>query len=128
MTNQIGSLGDGARIVLAGVRLVNGLMALLTPRTLLRRLGVNPAENAVAVYALRMFGVRTVLVAVGLLLPDGDVRRWSLRTAPLIHGSDVSAALMLARHGPLPRRSAIGVVLISLFNLALSIVARRRPS
>jgi len=126
MTDRIGALPDYARIALAAIRLVNGLMALFTPAALLRRLGVNPKSNSFALYALRMFGIRTILIGVGLLLPAGDVRTWSLRTAPLIHGSDTVAAFMLARRGTMPRRSGVTVVVISMTNVVLSVVALRR--
>lgn len=126
MTDRIAALSEYARIALAIVRLVNGLMALFTPAALLRRLGVNPKANSVALYALRMFGIRTILIGIGLLLPAGDVRTWSLRTAPLIHGSDTTAALMLALRGTIPRRSGVTVVLISMTNVVLSLVAQRR--
>jgi uncharacterized protein YjeT (DUF2065 family) len=126
MIDRIGALSEYARIALAVIRLVNGLMALLTPAGLLRRLGVNPKSNSVALYALRMFGIRTVLIGVGLLLPAGDVRSWSLRTAPVVHGSDTAAAVMLALRGTMPRRSRVTVVLISLTNFVLSLVAQRR--
>jgi uncharacterized protein YjeT (DUF2065 family) len=126
MTDRFAALSEYARIALAIVRLVNGLMALLTPAALLRRLGVNPKANSVALYTLRMFGIRTTLIGIGLLLPAGDVRTWSLRTAPLIHGSDTTAALMLALRGTIPRRSRVTVVLISMTNVVLSVVALRR--
>jgi hypothetical protein len=126
MIDRIGALPDYARIALASIRLVNGLMALLTPGGLLHRLGVNPKSNSVALYAFRMFGIRTILIGVGLLLPAGDVRSWSLRTAPLVHGSDTVAAFLLALRGTIPRRSGVTVVLISLTNLILSLVAQRR--
>jgi hypothetical protein len=126
MIDRIGAFSEYARIALAVIRIVNGLMALLTPAGLLRRLGVNPKSNSVALYAFRMFGIRTVLFGVGLLLPAGEVRTWSLRTAPLIHGSDTVAAFMLARRGTMPRRSGVTVVLISTANVVLSVVALRR--
>ena len=55
---------DHARIALATIRLVNGTMALLTPGMMLRRLGADPRANGVAVYPLRMFGIRTVVLGV----------------------------------------------------------------
>jgi hypothetical protein len=54
---------EHARIALATIRLVNGALALLAPEVMLRRLGADPRTNGVAVYPLRMFGIRTVVSA-----------------------------------------------------------------
>lgn len=128
MTEKRRALPDYARIALAIIRLVNGLMALLTPRALLGRLGAGSQVNPVALYALRMFGIRTVLIGAGLLLPEGDLRAWTVRTAPIIHASDSAAAVTLAVSGGLPRRSGVTVVLISATNVVLSILAQRRQT
>ena len=63
---------DRARIALATIRLVNGALALLAPGVMLRRLEAgqqtDPATGAdpdrVAVYPLRMFGIRTVVLGL----------------------------------------------------------------
>jgi hypothetical protein len=86
-----GRAHDFARITLAGIRLFNGVAALFVPATLARRLGVDPEANPAA---LRLFGVRTVLIGAQLLLRDSGVRAHSLRVAPLIHALDVTAALI----------------------------------
>jgi hypothetical protein len=86
-----GRAHDFARITLAGIRLFNGVAALFVPATLARRLGVDPEANPAA---LRLFGVRTVLIGAQLLLRDSGVRAHSLRVAPVIHALDVTAALI----------------------------------
>jgi hypothetical protein len=85
-----GRAHDFARITLAGIRLFNGVAALFVPATLARRLGVDPEANPAA---LRLFGVRTVIIGAQLLLRDSGVRAHSLRVAPVIHALDVTAAL-----------------------------------
>jgi len=115
-----------ARITLAGVRLFNGVAALFVPATLARQLGVDPAANPAALYALRLFGVRTVLIGAQLLLRDGGVRAHSLRVAPAIHALDASAALVAGERGQLPRRAATTAAIISTVNTVLAIVALKR--
>jgi hypothetical protein len=115
-----------ARITLAGIRLFNGVAALFVPATLTRQLGVDPAANPAALYALRLFGVRTVLIGAQLLLRDGGVRAHSLRVAPAIHALDASAALIAGGRGQLPQRAATKAAVISSVNTLLAIVALKR--
>jgi hypothetical protein len=117
---------DYARTTLAGIRLFNGVAALFVPATLARQLGVDPAANPAALYALRLFGVRTVLIGAQLLLRDGGVRAHSLRVAPAIHALDASAALIAGERGQLPRRAATTAAIISSVNTVLAIVALKR--
>jgi hypothetical protein len=117
---------DYARITLAGIRLFNGVAALFVPATLARQLGVDPAANPAAIYALRLFGVRTVLIGAQLLLRDGGVRAHSLRVAPAIHALDASAALIAGKRGQLPQRAATTAAIISSVNTVLAIVALKR--
>jgi hypothetical protein len=64
---------DYARITLACIRMFNGVTALFVPATLARRLGGDPEANPAAPYALRLVGVRTVLIGAQLLR-DGGLR------------------------------------------------------
>ena len=119
---------DYARITLAGIRLFNGVAALFVPATLARQLGVEPAANPAALYALRLFGVRTVLIGAQLLLRDDEVRAHSLRVAPAIHALDASAALIAGERGQLPQRAATTAAIISTVNTVLAIVALKRAT
>jgi hypothetical protein len=59
----------------ASIRLFNGVAGTKRAVTLARQLGVDPAAaNPAALYALRLFGVRTVLIGAQLLMQDGGVR------------------------------------------------------
>lgn len=113
-------VADTARIALAGVRLVSGTAGLLKPDVLARRLGADPDESPALLYALRLFGVRTVVIALDLLRREPA----ALRTAVPIHASDTVAALFLARR--LPREKGAVVVGISVLNTALALLAHRR--
>ena len=115
-----------ARVTLAGIRLFNGVAALFVPATLARRLGVDPDSNPAALYALRLFGVRTVLIGAQLLLRDGGVRAHSLRVAPAVHALDATAALIAGERGQLPRRAATTAAIISTVNTVLAIIALKR--
>ena len=126
MAGKLDRAPDYARITLAGIRLFNGVAALFVPATLARRLGVDPDANPAAIYALRLFGVRTVLIGAQLLLRDGGVRAHSLRVAPAIHALDASAALIAGERGQLPRRAATTAAIISTVNTVLAIVALKR--
>jgi len=117
---------DYARITLAGIRLFNGVAALFVPATLARRLGVDPEANPAALYALRLFGVRTVLIGAQLLLRDGGLRAHSLRVAPAIHALDATAALIAGERGQLSQRAATTAAIISTVNTVLAIVALKR--
>lgn len=110
-----------ARRLLAAIRIANGSVALLAPARLAERLGADPAESPALLYALRMFGVRTVLMGRNLLRGDPD----AIRAAPLIHASDTIAAALAAASGKLPRRAGILITAISALNTVLALAARR---
>ncbi|GIJ44070.1 hypothetical protein Val02_09560 [Virgisporangium aliadipatigenens] len=123
--------GDGARIALAAIRFVNGAAALAAPHLLNRRITGEREVSPAVLYAFRLFGVRTVLLAFDLLA-GGERRSRALEQAPLIHGVDtLNAALLLLRppHEPvrraLPVPMAATLVAISALNTALAIAAAR---
>jgi hypothetical protein len=126
MSGKFDRAHDYARLALATIRLFNGVAALFVPATLARQLGVDPAANPAALYALRLFGVRTVLIGTQLLLRDEGLRAHSLRVAPAIHALDASAALIAGERGQLPRRAATTAAIISTVNTVLAIVALKR--
>lgn len=115
---------DWARIVLAGIRLLNGAAALFAPELLIRQLGLDARANAAMVYPFRMFGIRTILIGAELLLPDGEVRAHAQRMAILIHASDALTALWARLSGQLPARQGTIAVLISTTNVILSLLTR----
>ena len=114
---------DHARIALATIRLVNGTMALLAPEMMLRRLGADPAVNGVAVYPLRMFGIRTVLLGAELLT-DGSVQQKG-QVGILIHATDAASAITAGLRRQLPARVAIVAAGISLTNTARAVIIAR---
>ena len=120
MADWIGHMRDSSRLILAAIRVFNGAAALFAPKFLLRNLGVDPDTNSAALYALRMFGVRTIIIGVQLVLPEGPVRTQALRTAPIIHASDVVAATLAG----MPARGARRAAIISIANTLLALAAQ----
>lgn len=115
-----------ARYSLAGIRLVNGVAALLAPQVVARRLGAEPSRPAL-IYVLRMFGVRTVVLGAELLfLKDPDELDRALRVGTLIHMSDALSAAWAGQEGTLARRSAMAATVISTVNVALTFLAQSR--
>ena len=114
---------DRARVALAGIRMFNGAGALVAPRAFARRMGTEADADGAAVHALRMFGIRTALIALDLLSRDPAVRRHALRVALLIHVSDTISAARAGFAGQLPRRSAVVATGISSLNVVLAWIA-----
>src|SRR5215831_16435497 len=96
---------DYARVLLACIRLFNGLAALLVPGMLARQLGVDPDANPGMLYVFRMFGIRTVLIGAELLVQTGERRAEACRRAVLIHASDTVAAFIASRSGQFPKNA-----------------------
>jgi hypothetical protein len=111
---------DHARMALATIRLANGTLALLTPNALLRRLGADPSLNKVAIYPMRMFGIRTIVLGVQLLIdpPSPETDRFGV----VIHATDAATAITAGLRRQLPPRVAIMTAGISLTNTALALV------
>jgi hypothetical protein len=118
-------MADLARVLLACIRVFNGLAALLVPRQLAHRLGIDFEQNPAALYVLRMFGIRTVLIGLDLLAPRGARRTQAVKSAPLIHASDTLAAFLAGQSGHFPQPTARLIVAISAVNTALSVIANR---
>ena len=115
---------DYARWLLAGIRLLNGGAALFAPGFLARRIGVDPDTNPGVTYVFRMFGIRTVLIGVELLVQTGDRRAEAVRRGVLIHASDTLAAFLATRSAHFPKDGRL-IVWISALNTALAVIASR---
>jgi hypothetical protein len=122
MSDNLEHYRDYARILLAGIRLFNGAAALFAPTLLARQFRDNP--NSAVIYVLRLFGVRTIIVGIELLVPDEEVRASALRYAIPIHASDTLSAALAGIQGQLPPHVSIMLTAISGVNTALAIVAQ----
>jgi hypothetical protein len=116
---------DNARVALGTVRLALGTTALIAPQLLVRRVEGEGTPSPAAVYAFRMFGIRTVLIGWDLLAADGPELRSSLERAPLIHATDTATATLLTVRGQVPVRTGLPLVAVSGLNTALALLARR---
>jgi hypothetical protein len=116
-------IGRTARCALAGIRIVNGGLALAAPSVIIERFDEKPADDSAAVYGLRMFGVRTVLLGVDLVTLTGSPLRRALGQAVIIHATDTAAAAALGISGRVKPGTAIPLTLISMTNTVLAVTA-----
>ncbi|MFF7467871.1 hypothetical protein [Streptomyces sp. NPDC008092] len=113
---------------LAGIRLFNGVTGLLAPGLLIRRLDPDrEPPSPAAVYAFRLFGIRTILLGIDLLTNRDERLREDLRDGVLIHGSDTATAATLGLSGRLPPRTAALTTLISAVNTVLAATSLANP-
>jgi hypothetical protein len=120
----IDTVGKTARIALGGVRLIAGTTGLLAPGMIISRFGGgNPAANPAAIYGLRLFGIRTVLIGADLFRLHGDELDRALRAAPIIHASDTATVLALLGNKQLSPDRARPLALISGLNTVLAVTA-----
>ena len=119
---RITRAGQAARFTLAAIRVINGGLALIAPGVITGRFDEQPASGA-AIYGLRMFGIRTVLLGVDLATLSGPPLRRALREAVIIHATDTATVVVLGVTGRAKPRTAIPLALISLTNTALAITA-----
>lgn len=118
------TLGSAALRTLAAIRMVNGTLALLAPGVIVRRTSANPGTTD-PYYAMRMFGIRTVVLGADLLLLTGDGQARARDQAVLIHATDTLAAIAGGLRGDQPPRIARVTVGISAVNTALAVIGRR---
>jgi hypothetical protein len=128
MSDKLEHWRDYARIALAGIRIFNGAAALFAPALLARRLGGDANSNRAALYVLRLFGIRTIIIGIELLAPDEELRANALRYAIPIHASDTISAAIAGIQGQLPSRASIMLTAISGVNTVLAILAQPRKS
>jgi hypothetical protein len=112
-----------ARYALAAIRIANGLLALVAPSFIIKRFGEDPEKDAAAIYGLRLFGVRTVLIGADLIREQGEPLQHSINQAVLIHASDTVTAATLGTSGRLRPAMAVPITLISALNTALAVAA-----
>jgi hypothetical protein len=112
-----------ARYALAAIRIANGLLALAAPALIIKRFGDDPDNDAAAIYGLRLFGVRTVLIGADLITEQGKPLDHAISQAVIIHASDMLTAARLGTSGRLRPQMAVPITLISALNAALAVAA-----
>ena len=121
------ALGTAALRTLAAIRLVNGTLALVAPGVLVRRTSAHPRTTE-PYYAMRMFGIRTVVLGADLLLLTGEGQARARDQAVLIHATDTLSAIVGGLRGDQPASIARMTVGISAINTALAVVGRQWAS
>lgn len=111
-----------ARCLLALVRVVNGGVGLFAPQLFIGRFDPDREPSPAAIYAFRLFGVRTILIGLDLLGEGSHVQR-AVRKGVLIHASDVVTVATLGLQRRIPPRTAITTTLISAVNVILAVAA-----
>ena len=111
-----------ARYALGAVRLVNGGVGLLAPHVFIRRFDADRRPSPAAVYAFRLFGIRTVYLGLDLLMGPRPVAPRDV----VIHASDTVTAASLAISGAVPRTTGVATTAISAVNVALALLAVER--
>ncbi|WP_199820913.1 hypothetical protein [Streptomyces fulvoviolaceus] len=112
-----------ARILLAVIRLTNGTLGLVAPTLLAGRVDPEHDPSPAVVYAFRLFGIRTVLLGIDLLVLRGEPLEKALRRAVVIHSCDTVTAALLGVRGRVPARAALATTLISAVNTLLAMSA-----
>ena len=115
-------LGDAARVLLASIRILNGMMGLLVPAFQARRIGT---PEGAPLYPWRMFGIRTVFIGAELLSRDRGQRERAVRLALAIHASDTISAAVGGLRGETSKRTSLMLTAISGTNTVLALLARR---
>jgi hypothetical protein len=122
--SAIAIIGNTARFALGAIRLIAGTTGLLAPAMIISRFGDdNPTDNPAAIYGLRLFGIRTVLLGADLIRLHGRDLDRALLQAPLIHASDTATVLTLQRNKQLSPERARPLALISGLNTVLAVTA-----
>jgi hypothetical protein len=115
-----------ARYGLAAVRILNGALGLFAPAILIKRFDPAAEPSPAAVYGFRLFGVRTIILGLDLLVrPEAEVQR-ALREGVVIHASDLLTVVALGLTHKIPPRTAIATTAISGTNVALAVAGLGR--
>jgi hypothetical protein len=123
-----GRAHDFARTTLHGHQAVQRCRGAVCANDAGPSVGSRSGSQPCPLYALRLFGVRTVFIGAQLLLRDSGVHAHSLRIAPVIHALGATAALIAGERGQLPRRAATTAALISTVITVLAVIAQNRDA
>lgn len=124
MSVKYSVLSPYAARILGAVRLTTGTLGLFAPEILAKRFGDRAEDNAAAIYAFRLFGVRTIILGAELFLLKGEGLDRAVRLAPIIHGSDTIAALIASRQSQVSKASGRSLVAISATNTVLALLSQ----
>jgi hypothetical protein len=92
---------------LSAVRVAIGGGAWLTPGVAGKAFGLDPAGNPQLSYMARLFGVRDVVLGVGLLTADRRSRARWLKYGVACDLADATSSAISAKEGGLPKLAAV---------------------
>ena len=92
---------------LAAGRLVVGIGSWVAPKLVSRALAVDPDANPNSPYIMRLFGVRDVILGVGVLTTSGAERKRWLQAGLVCDLVDAAAAGVSAKEGSLGSTTAV---------------------
>jgi hypothetical protein len=92
---------------LAMLRLAVGVGAWLMPGVAGKLFGIDAAANPQAPYLARLFGVRDIALALGVLQSSGEARRQWLQLGVACDAADTAAAALGKRGGYLTPVTAV---------------------
>jgi len=96
-----------ALVTLIWVRFIVGAISWFFPAVMTRMMLIDARTNPALAYALRLFGVRDVLMGVLILAPQGDAREQQLCIGVAIDLIDVIASGIAGFTGQTSKRSGI---------------------
>jgi len=99
-------LSPGTR-ALIGLRLAIGFSSWVFPNFVTKLFGVDPKVNAQGPYVMRLFAIRELALAFGVLASKGEARKTWLKLGVLCDAADVAAAGLGRRDGHLSTMTAI---------------------
>ncbi len=111
--------------VLTGLRTSIGAGAWIAPRKTGRLFGLDAVANPQLPYVGRLFGIRDVALASGLLLSSGESRRLWLQLGLACDAADGIAAILAGRKGEISKLSTVLVTAPAVLALGLGIAALR---
>lgn len=110
-------------VTLAAGRAAIGAGAYIAPQVTGRLFGLNPKANPQMPYIARLFGVRDVAIAVGLLASGPEQRSRWLLTGIMCDLGDAVAGVLAARDAELPKPAAALVTATALGGVGAGLVA-----
>jgi hypothetical protein len=108
---------------LAAIRMAIGIASWTTPRVAGRLFGLDAQANPQSPYLARLFGVRDVALAWGVLSTDGEARRQWLTAGLACDAADALAGIAGGRGGYLPKLTSALVSGTALSALVLGAAA-----
>jgi len=113
---------------IAGLRAAVGVGAYLAPNLTGRLFGLDPEGNPQASYLARLFAIRDLALAVGVLSSAGDARRRWITLGMACDAGDAVAAYLSGRDGSLPTPAAVLTGATALSAVGMGVAALRQAA